>query len=93
MGGLESALSRPRNRAADVADLAASYAVGLARTQHFNDGNKRVAWAVAHTFLRLNGYRLIYDKAEAVAITLRVAQGTLTDNELAQWFRKQMRLL
>lgn len=96
--GLESALGRPRNLALyggrhDIADLAASYAVGLARTQHFMDGNKRVAWATARAFLRLNGDGLAYDKAEAVTIMLRVAEGTLTASELTQWFRAQLRPL
>ena len=46
-GDWESALSRPRNLTLyggrDIADLAASYAVSLARTRHLMDGNKRVA--------------------------------------------------
>lgn len=46
---LESAMSRPRNLAAygepDAAQLAASYAFGIARNHPFVDGNKRTAVA------------------------------------------------
>ncbi|MGH7712887.1 MAG: type II toxin-antitoxin system death-on-curing family toxin [Gemmatimonadaceae bacterium] len=47
-----SALARARNRwaydpSADLADLAAAYLVGLARSQGFNDGNKRTGLACA----------------------------------------------
>ena len=60
---LLSALARPQNLAAygnpDIADLAASYAVGIARNHAFLDGNKRTAWVVAETFLLKNGYKLI----------------------------------
>jgi death on curing protein len=98
MGGLESALGRPQNLAVygdnpDIADLAASYAVGIAKAHAFVDGNKRVAWATARAFLRLNGHGLIYDKAEAVAIILRVADSTANGDELAAWFRDRLRLL
>jgi death-on-curing protein len=98
MGGLESALSRPRNLVLygdrpDIADLAASYAVGLAGTQHYADGNKRAAWATARAFLRLNGYGVAYDKAEAVEITSQVAEKTVSDTDLSQWFRDRLRRL
>lgn len=48
---LESALARPHNLIAygepDVADLAASYAFGIARNHPFVDGNKRTALVVS----------------------------------------------
>lgn len=43
---------------ASLAEMAASYLVGLAKNHAFIDGNKRTAYAVTATFLRLNGYRL-----------------------------------
>jgi death-on-curing protein len=49
---VRSALARPINRwaydqDADLADLAASYLVGFARSQGFDDGNKRTGLAPA----------------------------------------------
>jgi death-on-curing protein len=45
LGAIESALARPRNLVAhgepDAADLAASYAFGIAKNHGFIDGNKR----------------------------------------------------
>ena len=45
----------------DLFQLAAIYVESFATTQHFVDGNKRVALHSALLFLRLNGYRLEAD--------------------------------
>jgi len=59
---LEGALARPINYAqyenADLALQAATLAHGIAETQPFIDGNKRVALVAMLTFLELNGYGL-----------------------------------
>ena len=57
---VKSALVRAINRWAyddncDMADLAATYLVGFAGTQGFNDGNKRTGVACALLFLAING--------------------------------------
>lgn len=94
LGGLESALGRPKNLAAygdpDIASLAASYAAGIAKAHAFADGNKRTAWVVAYGFLILNGQDLEFDDAAAVALMLQVATGDVSDEALAQWFRDRM---
>lgn len=88
---LESALARPHNLliycALDVADLAASYASGIARNHPFVDGNKRTALVVSETFLVLNGYALTATDAEVVVAFLALAAGELRADELADWFR------
>ncbi len=93
-GGIESALARPQNlvgyATADAADLAAAYACGLLRNHGFVDGNKRTAWVVARVFLADNGYKLRYDKLEAVRIVEAAAAGSLTEQELAAWFRQHL---
>jgi len=90
-GLLESALARPLNLAAyggpDVAELAASYGVGLAKNHAFVDGNKRVAFLAVGLFLGLNGQRLVATQAEATLAMLGVAAGTLDEAALAQWLR------
>ena len=91
-GLLESALARPLNLAAygepDVAALAASYGVGLAKNHAFVDGNKRVAFLAVGLFLALNGQRLVATQAEATLAMLDVAAGTLNEAAFAQWLRE-----
>ncbi len=94
-GLFESALARPQNLFAhegvtDPAWLAASYAFGLAKNRAFVDGNKRVAFIAAGLFLRLNGFRLIADQAQAALVMLSVASGAFTEDELANWIGKNI---
>ena len=94
-GLFESAIARPRNLLAyegvtDVARLAASYAFGLAKNHAFHDGNKRIAFIAAGLFLRLNGWRLVADQAQATLVILSVASGAFTENELADWLRNHI---
>jgi len=89
---LLSALARPQNLAAygssDLADLAAAYAVGIARNHPFLDGNKRTALTVAAgVFLPLNGYRLVASDADTVDVMLFVADGSMAESEFAAWLR------
>ena len=92
LGAVESALARPQNLKAygnpDAADLAAAYAFGLARNHGFLDGNKRTAWVVARLFLADNGTRIKFDPFQAIATMEAVAAGTLTETDLAAWFRQ-----
>lgn len=95
---LLSALARPQHLEAygnpDIADLAAAYAVGIARNHPFLDGNKRTAIVVAGgVFLPLNGYELVADNREIVRVMLAVAEGLVDDAELAAWFRTYMKAL
>lgn len=93
-GGVESALARPVNLAhygaPDAADLAAAYAYDPASNHGFVDGNKRTAWIAARLFLADNGYRLGFDPADAVRIMEGVAGGTVTEAQLAAWFRDRL---
>jgi death-on-curing protein len=92
---LLSALARPQHLEAygnpDLADLAAAYAVGIARNHAFLDGNKRTAWVVAETFLLKNGYELIASDRDGVTTMLAVADGTMSEPELAIWLRAYLR--
>jgi death on curing protein len=92
---LQSALARPQNLAAyanpDLAELAASYAVGIARNHPFLDGNKRTALVVAAgVFLPLNGYKLAASDAETVTIMLSVADGSMPEKDFAAWLRAHL---
>ncbi len=95
-GLVDSALARPRNLAAyeacdDVARLAAAYAYGMARNHGFADGNKRTALVTADLFPMLNGYELSSSPIDNVMTILGVADGTLIEEELTVWIRKNIK--
>ena len=91
-GLLDSALNRPIHLLAygelDFADLAASYAVGLAKNYAFVDGNKRADFLAVGLFLYLNGYRLLATQADATLTMLAVASGDITEAAFAAWLRQ-----
>ncbi len=88
-GLLDSALARPLNRAGyaepDIAELAALYAIGIARNHPFVDGNKRTGFVALELFLRLNGCRFTVADAEAVVVMQSMAAGELPDEEFIAW--------
>jgi death on curing protein len=90
-GLLESALARPLNRAGygepDVAELAALYAIAIARNHPFIDGNKRTAFAALFTFLALNGMVFEPPEVDATMAVLRLAAGEMNDEEFTTWVR------
>jgi death-on-curing protein len=94
-GLLESALARPLNLAGygqpDTAELAALYAIAIARNHPFADGNKRVAYVALETFLALNGLRFPVSDADAVIMTLRLAAGDVTDQAFTAWMQSNVR--
>jgi len=91
-GLLESALARPLNLAnygePDMAALAASYGVALAKNHAFIDGNKRAAFLAIGLFLHLNGYRLQATQAGATLVVMGVASGDIDEAALAAWLRE-----
>ena len=93
-GLLDSALARPLNVALysdpDVAGLAASYGVGLAKNHAFVDGNKRAAFLAVGLFLAINGYRLVATQADATLTMLGVASGDLDEGALADRIRNRI---
>jgi death-on-curing protein len=89
-GLMESALAQPQATFGGellhptLADQAAAYLYHLAKNHPFIDGNKRTAFAVMDTFLRLNGARLGLPPEQAYELTMQVAQGQLSKDALAQ---------
>ncbi len=88
-GLLDSALARPLNRAGygdpNSAELAAVYALAIARNHPFIDGNKRTAFVALELFLRLNGCVFTAGDAESVVMMLAMAAGELPDAEFIAW--------
>ncbi len=97
-GLLSSGLARPQNLLAygepppDLASLAAAYAYGIARNHPFVDGNKRTALVAARTFLILNGVDLEATQDDKVLTFLSLAEGAVSEEELADWIRKRIHL-
>ena len=90
-GLLDSALARPLNLALyetpDIASLAASYGVGLAKNHAFVDGNKRAAFLAVGMFLAINGFRLSATQVEATLTVMDVAAGVMDEAAFANWIR------
>jgi len=93
---LESALARPLHlnaySEATMSELAASYAFGLVKNHPFLDGNKRIGFAAATLFLKLNGYRFDATEVEVVLQTLALATSELGEAGYAAWLAANSRL-
>ena len=87
----ESALARPLTHTVyadpDIAELAALYAIGIARNHPFIDGNKRTAYVALETLLRLNGLRFPASDADCVISMLRLAASDISDEDFTAWVR------
>lgn len=95
-GFLLSALAKPQNilaysENADIAELAAAYAYGIAKNHPFIDGNKRTALVVMRTFLILNECELNASGEDKYITFLNLAEGNLTGAQLARWIRTRIR--
>jgi death-on-curing protein len=94
---LQAALGRPLNKwhydepKPDLFVLAAAYAFGVAKGYVFHDGNKRAAYVVAVTFLDINGVACAPAQADIVDTLVAVADGSMSEAALADWFRKNAR--
>jgi len=91
-GLLESALAQPQATFggqflhSTISEQAAAYLYHIAMNHPFIDGNKRSAFAVTDTFLRLNGGALNLTDDEVYDLVMRVARGTMTKEELTTEF-------
>ena len=95
-GLLRSALARAENRHAyegveDLAELAATYAVAVAKNHPFIDGNKRAAFLCLGLFLSDNGWELTAEPLDAAEVILKVAAGETGIEQLAVWVREHSR--
>ena len=93
---LDSALARPQQRFAyghpppDLASPAACLAFGLARNHPFVDGNKRTAAVACETFIRLNAGDLQADDLALYPMYIGLADGSLDEDDFAEWLRKHL---
>jgi death-on-curing protein len=91
----ESAMARPQNLFAygspSIVEMAAAYAVGIAKNHGFLDGNKRTGFVAAVLFLELNGYSFEATEADAIAAMLAIAPSEMTEDQFAQWLAQNSR--
>ena len=90
MGALESALFRPQTGYyQDLIEEAAALLESLAINHPFIDGNKRVAFAVTDTFLRINGRRITADSTVIYAKLIALFDaGDFDFDSLEKWLRE-----
>jgi death-on-curing protein len=88
-GLLNSAVMTPQqtfdgyNIYENILEMATAYLFGLALNHPFENGNKRVGFAVCSVFLRMNEYRLILSQNEAVDLTFGVINHSLSRENVA----------
>jgi len=87
MGLLESALTRPRTGYYNTLSAqAAALLQSLLLNHCFIDGNKRIAFALTATFLKLNGYTLKVKAKEAEKFLIqRIIVNKADINDIAKW--------
>lgn len=88
-GALEAALFRPQTGYYDdIVAEAAALMESLAINHPFVDGNKRIAFAAADVFLRINGWRLQRSPSQIYAEMMQMLEsGTFDIAHLDPWLR------
>lgn len=86
-GALESAVFRPQTGYyGDVSEEAAALLESLVNNHAFLDGNKRVGFAAAHTFLLMNGFDLDVSSKNAFEFIMKaLAEGGFRFALLHAW--------
>jgi death-on-curing protein len=93
-GLLESAVAMPHSTFGGVdlhvglPEKAAAYHFHLCANHPFMDGNKRVAIAAAEVFLLINGHELSASDHEVEKLTLGVAAGRLSKDQVIEFFAR-----
>jgi death-on-curing protein len=74
-----------------VYEKAASLLYAILKLHPFLDGNKRTGFEAADVFLRLNGYVLAVDKADAVETCLKIAECSMEMDETSTWVKSRLK--
>ena len=92
-GLLESAVFRPQiGYYNTIAEEAAALMESLANNHPFLDGNKRIAFAAAHTFLLVNGYDLeVRPLATYDFMMHSIARGEFRFGPILEWNNDHIR--
>jgi len=86
-GALEAAVFRPQTGYYnDVSEEAAALLESLVNNHPFVDGNKRVGFAAAHTFLLMNGFDLDMSTQAAFDFLMKaIAEGRFRFAPIHEW--------
>lgn len=96
-GLFESACEMPRATFGEqflhptLAAMAAAYLFHLRSNHPFVDGNKRVGLGAALVFIDVNGHRLHASDDELERLTLGVAGGTVSKDEVTAFFASRLK--
>jgi death on curing protein len=90
---LESAVFRPQiGYYHTIVDEAAALIESLANNHPFLDGNKRIAFAAAHTFLLMNGHDLEVEPDEAADFVIQsLERGEFKFGTIRNWLAEHLR--
>lgn len=92
-GLLESAVLMPQERFSGdylhrgLAAMVAAYLFHIAQNHAFHDGNERTAVLAALVFLQVNGADRLPEPDDLEEVTLAVAAGEMSKEELTDWMR------
>lgn len=95
-GLLESSLAQPQATFAgellhpNIYEQAAAYLFHLTMNHPFIDGNKRTAFAVMDTFIRVNGYQLNFSNEDAYNLVIKVANHQLDKQNLISYLKDKI---
>ena len=91
-GALESAVFRPQNGYySDLSEEAAALLESLVNNHAFLDGNKRVGFAAAHTFVLVNGFDLDIGSRVALEFIMKtLAEGKFRFALLHDWITRHL---
>ena len=94
-GALASALMRPQlGYYEDIIHEAAALMESLANNNPFLDGNKRIAFFVTDTFLRLNSHFIDCDSDETYAFFMQLFEsGSFRFAQLSSWLEEKVKPL
>ena len=90
---LDAALAQPKSTFGgvylhpDIYSMAGAYLYHIAANHPFIDGNKRTALVSALVFLELNGHGFEVDEGTLERFVLDIADGKVTKNEVASFFK------
>jgi len=74
-----------------IHEKAAALLHGIASAHGFNDGNKRTAWLCAEILCLNSGYDLDIHPGDRIDdVVVEVVTGSMTQDELVDWFKARM---
>lgn len=76
----------------DIYEIAALYAIAIAKGHCFNNGNKRTGMISMVVFLSINGIELNVNNKEIEDKIVEVVENQINQPQLAQWLKNHVKL-